>query len=99
DPHLDFTRKTWPLIMVHSEYDFIGQLYCRSQVEIKTWVSRIGEKSFSLQHEGWQEGTLRVSGSVVLVYYNFILEKSEPLPAAICSQLEQHLLANSPVGE
>jgi acyl-CoA thioester hydrolase len=92
DPPLEFTRESWHLVMVHSEYDYVDQLYCRSPVEVKTWVSHIGKKSFSLRHEAWQEGALRVRGSVVLVYYNFITESSEPIPAAIRAQLEQHLL-------
>jgi acyl-CoA thioester hydrolase len=93
DPNLDFTRESWHLVMVHSEYDYVGQLYCRSPVEVKTWVSHIGGKSFSLRHEAWQEGALRVKGGVVLVYYNFILEKSEPIPAEIRARLEQHLIS------
>ncbi|MDR2659150.1 MAG: acyl-CoA thioesterase [Spirochaetaceae bacterium] len=91
DPGLDFDRKTWHIIMVHAEYDYVAQVFCRSDVEIKTWVSHIGEKSFSLKHEAWQDGQLRVKGGVVLVYYNFITQKSEPIPADIKKQLERHL--------
>lgn len=92
DPNLDFTRESWHLVMVHSEYDYTGQLYCNSDVEIKTWVSRIGVKSFSLKHEAWQSARLCVTGGVVLVYYNFITQKSEPIPPGIRAQLEQHIL-------
>jgi acyl-CoA thioester hydrolase len=66
-------------------------MYCRSVVEIKTWVSHIGKKSFSLKHEAWQEGRLCVKGGVVLVYYNFITKKTEPIPDDIRNRLEQHL--------
>ncbi|MDR2803172.1 MAG: acyl-CoA thioesterase, partial [Treponema sp.] len=91
DPNLDFNHETWHLVMVHSDYDYIGQLYCNSDVEIKTWISHIGGKSFSIKHEAWQNGRLCVKGGVVLVYYNFITQKSEPIPAGIRAALEQHL--------
>jgi acyl-CoA thioester hydrolase len=91
DPNLDFNRESWHLVMVHSDYDYTGQLYCNSPVEISSWISRIGEKSFTIQHEARQEGRLCVKSNVVLVYYDFIAEKSEPIPTAIRTRLEQHL--------
>jgi acyl-CoA thioester hydrolase len=91
DPNLDFTPETWRLVMVHSDYDYTGQLYCNSDVEVKTWISHIGEKSFTIRHEAWQDGRLCVKGGVVLVYYDFIGQKSEPIPDSIRGQLEQHL--------
>jgi acyl-CoA thioester hydrolase len=92
DPNLDFNHETWHLVMVHAEYDYVEQIYCRSVVEIKTWVSHIGKKSFSLKHEAWQEGRLCIKCGVVFVYYNFITQKTEPIPDNIRSRLEQHLI-------
>jgi acyl-CoA thioester hydrolase len=93
DPNLDFNHESWHLVMVHSEYDYKAQLYCNSDVEIKTWVSHIGGKSFSLRHEGWQNGSLCVKGGVTLVYFNFLTQKSELIPDNIRKQLERHLIA------
>ncbi|MDR2343418.1 MAG: acyl-CoA thioesterase [Spirochaetaceae bacterium] len=92
DPNLDFTRETWRLVMVHSDYDYVNQLFCNSNVEVKTWISRIGGKSFSIGHEAWQGGRLCVKGGVTLVYYNFITQMSEPIPTGIREQLERHLI-------
>ena len=95
DPNLAFNRESWRWVMVHSDYDYTGQLYCNSPVEVKTWISRIGEKSFTIKHEAWQQGRLCVKGGVVLVYYDFIAQKSEPIPDEIRAKLEQHLLPPS----
>jgi len=91
DPSKELKRETFPLILVHSDYDFTDQLYFKYDVEIKTTISRIGTKSFTVYHEAWQQGRLCVKGSAVLVYYNFNTEKSEPIPEEKKKMLEAHL--------
>jgi len=90
DPELTLSRKTFPLIMAHSEYDFVGQLFFK-EVEIKTWISKIGTKSFTVYHEAWQEGRLCVKGIAVIVHYDFNTEKSTPIPDDKRKLLEEHL--------
>jgi acyl-CoA thioester hydrolase len=80
DAELKLSRETWPLIMAHSEYDFVDQLFFPQDVEIHTWIGRIGTKSFTVCHEAWQTGRLCVKGSAVVVYYDFKTETSVPLP-------------------
>jgi len=92
DPGLDLKRETFCLIMAHSDYDYIDQLYYRYEVELKTWVTRIGTKSFTVYHEAWQQGRLCVKGSAVLVHYDFNAEKSTPVPEGKKKALEEHLL-------
>jgi acyl-CoA thioester hydrolase len=71
---------------------YIAQLYRNSDVEVTAWISHIGGESFSIKHEAWQSGRLRVKGGVVLVYYNFTTQKSEPAPDDIRARLERRLL-------
>lgn len=92
DPQMKLRRETFPLIMAHSDYDYVDQLYFQYEVEIKTWISRIGTKSFTVYHEAWQQGRLCVKGSAVLVHYNFNTEKSTPLPEDRKKILAEHLL-------
>ena len=92
DPALELKRETFPLIMAHSDYDYVGQMYFKYEVEIRTWVTRIGTKSFTLHHEAWQEGRLGVKGSAVLVHYDFIAEKSTPIPEEKKKMLAEHFL-------
>ena len=93
DPELKFRRETFPLIIAHTDYDYVGQLYFQYEVEIKTWIGRIGTKSFTVYHEAWQQGRLCVKGNAVLVHYDFNAEQATPLPEDKKKWLAEHLLA------
>ena len=90
-PTMPITPRTWPLIMAHSDYDFLEPLQFPQEVMIRTFVDKIGAKSFTLYHEAWQEGRLCTTGRVVLVYYNFNARKSEPIPEDIKRRLQEHV--------
>jgi acyl-CoA thioester hydrolase len=92
DPELDMRRETFSLIMAHSDYDYVAQLYFKYEVDIKTWVTRIGAKSFTVYHEAWQQGRLCVKGSAVMVHYDFNAEQSTPLPEDKKNKLAEHFL-------
>ena len=92
DPALEFRRETFPLIIAHTDYDYVGQLYFQYEVEIRTWISRIGTKSFTVYHEAWQQGRLCVKGHAVLVHYDFNAEQATPLPEDKKKWLSEHLL-------
>jgi len=92
DPALAFRRETFPLIIAHTDYDYVGQLYFQYEVEIKTWISRIGTKSFTVYHEAWQQGRLCVKGNAVLVHYDFNTEQATPLPEDKKKWLAEHIL-------
>jgi acyl-CoA thioester hydrolase len=92
DPKLELTRESFPLILVHADYDYVGQLYYQYEAEIRTWISRIGTKSFTVYHEAWQQGKLCVKGSAVIVHYDFVAETSTPVPEDKKKLLAEHLL-------
>ena len=89
-PDLNFRPETFPLIMAHSEYDFVDILFFQYEVEVRTWISRIGNKSFTVYHEAWQEGRLCVKGSIVAVHYDFMAKQSTPLPEDKKALLMEH---------
>jgi len=90
-PTLELSRETFPLVIAHTDYDYVGQLYFQYDVEIKTWISRIGTKSFTVYHEAWQQGRLCVKGHAVIVYYDFNTEQTMPLPEDKKKWLLEHL--------
>jgi acyl-CoA thioester hydrolase len=92
DPDLSVDKTKFPLIMAHIDFDFTDQLYLKGDVEIKTWVSKIGNKSFTVCHEAWQKGRLCVKGTAVIVHYDFNAEKTTPIPEDKRKLLEEHLL-------
>jgi acyl-CoA thioester hydrolase len=92
DPELSLDKSIFPLIVAHTDYDFTGQMYMRYDVEIKTWISRIGTKSFTVHQEAWQEGRLCVKGNAVIVHYDFKNEKTTPIPDDKRKLLEEHFI-------
>jgi acyl-CoA thioester hydrolase len=91
-PDLNLSPDVWHLILVRTEFDFLRQMYFRSDVEIRTFIVKIGNSSFTVGHEAWQEGELKVKGQVVLVYYDFKLQKALPLPDSFRNILKKHMI-------
>ena len=92
DPQLKLDKKTFSLIMAHTDYDYVAQLYFKDQVEIRSWISKIGTKSFTVYQEAWQTGRLCVKGNAVVVHYDFNAEKSTPIPEDKKLLLAEHML-------
>jgi acyl-CoA thioester hydrolase len=92
DPALELKRETFPLIIAHTDYDYVGELYFQYEVEIRTWISRIGAKSFTVYHEAWQQGKLCVKGNAVIVHYDFNAKQSTPIPEDRKKLLAEHFL-------
>ena len=93
DPELNIQKATFPLIMAHTDFDFTSQMYIKYDVEIKTWVSKIGTKSFTIYHEAYQQDKLCVKGNCVIVYYDFNTEQTAPIPEDKRKTLSEHLLS------
>lgn len=98
-PDLDLSYENWKLIMVRTEFDFLGEMYYGEDVEIKTFIEKIGNSSFTMGHEAWQNGKLNVRGKAVVVHFDFIEKKSVPIPESIRSNLEQHLMPHGTQSE
>lgn len=86
----EFSFKTWNLILARYEIDFVSQLFYGQDVEIRTWVSRIGKSSFEIYQEAWQNDRLCTKGNTVLVHYDFKTQKSAHIPQEIRAQLQAH---------
>lgn len=94
NPELEITNELFPFILAHTEYDFVNQVYLQSDVEVKTWISRIGTKSFTVSHEAFQNGRLCIKGNAVVVYYDFDKKETIPIPDDKRKLLEEHLAPN-----
>ena len=92
DPDLTLDKNVFPLIMAHIDFDFLYQIYFRSEVEIRTSISKIGTKSFTVHHEAWQEGKLCVKGDAVVVHYDFKAEQTTPIPEDKKKFLQKHFI-------
>ena len=91
-PDLDLSYKKWKLILVRTEFDFLGQIYYGTDVKIKTYITHIGKSSFTIGHEAWQNNELKTRGKAVIVHYDYIKNTSMPIPEDIRKKLEAHLI-------
>lgn len=91
-PDLDLSYEKWKLILVRTEFDYIGQMYYGMEVEIRSYITKIGNTSFTIGHEAWQDNELKARGKAVLVHYDFEEERSKPIPDFIRKTLEKHLI-------
>ena len=88
-PDLDLEK--WRLIMARIEVDFVGQLVYGHDVEIRTWVARIGTTSFTAAHEAWQRGALGAKGRAVVVHYDFARSTPVPIPPDVRAALAEYM--------
>ena len=91
-PDLDLSYEKWKLILVRTEFDYLGQMYYGVDVEIRSYITHIGNSSFTIGHEAWQDGELKAKGKAVLVHFDFLDQESVPIPDAIKAQLHEHLI-------
>ncbi|MFK7161623.1 thioesterase family protein [Marinospirillum sp. MEB164] len=89
----DLDPQKWCLIIARIEVDFVGELFYGQEVEIRTQIARIGNASFVVQQEAWQEGRLGARGQATLVHYDFTTKKTQPLTPAQREALTPHLIS------
>ncbi|WP_283789567.1 acyl-CoA thioesterase [Bermanella sp. WJH001] len=88
-PTLDV--KSWPLIIARIELDLLAQTYWGGDVDIKTYISKLGSSSCEVTHEAWQKDKMVAKGKAVMIYFDYENEKSVPIPEDIRAQLSVHL--------
>ena len=74
-------------ILARVEIDFRSELRAGEDVEVRTRCSRIGTKSFDLEHEITADGRVVAEGKSVLVSYDYELAQSVPVPDALRERL------------
>ncbi|WP_340818366.1 thioesterase family protein [Methanolobus sp. WCC4] len=89
-PDLDLSYENWKLIMARTEYEYVGEMFLGPDVEIITYISRIGNSSFVVTQEAWQDDRKGAIGRSTIVHYDFINKTSVPLPDEIRKELEKH---------
>jgi acyl-CoA thioester hydrolase len=87
----DSSFDNWKMIILNMNVDYLKQIYFGRDVEVFTWVKRIGNTSLQLYEEIHQEGVICAKSTVTYVNFNLRTQKSEPIPEEIRSILELHL--------
>ena len=88
-PDNDF--KNWKMVIVKTTLEFIKQMYFGKDVEIRTWVKKIGNTSLELYEELYQEEILCAKNTVIYVNFDLNKQQSEKIPDAIKEKLLSHM--------
>ncbi|MGI9282957.1 MAG: acyl-CoA thioesterase [Endozoicomonas sp.] len=87
----DLDTETWRLIIARIEVEFTAQLKYGADVEIRTYLEKVGNSSMYIHHEAWQKEVLAARGKTVLIHYDYETEKAASIPEEIRQKLLEHI--------
>ena len=87
-PDLDF--KNWRVALVNMNVDYLAQTYFQVPAVVRTWVDKVGTKSFTLYEELWQGARLCAKGTATYVYFNYDDQEAKPVPENVRAALLVH---------
>ena len=91
----DLNPHNWKLIIAKVEVSFVGELFYAHEVTINTSIEQIGNSSFVIRQEAWQQDKCCAIGKTVMVRYDFASKTKQTLSADEKAALTQHLVATS----
>lgn len=93
----DLDHKKWRLIIAKIEVDFLGEIFYGEDIEIKTFLLKVGSSSMTIGQEAWQGGVKKARGKSVMIHFDYKNKQSVPIPDAIREQLEVHLASSDQI--
>ena len=87
-PDLNF--KNWRVALVNMNIDYLAQTYFQDPAVVRTWVDKVGTKSFTLYEELWQGARLCAKGTATYVYFNYDDQEAKPVPENVRVALLTH---------
>ena len=82
----------WNILTARIEVDYLSQIFFPFLVEIRTWISHVGNSSFTVSHEALQHGVVCARGAAVMVHVDPQTRKSAPLTDALRAGLRTHYM-------
>ena len=81
----------WNLIVASTRCDYIHQVGYAETLTIYTWIGRLGNSSFSVEHALRNErGEWVARGQAVMIGYDYLAEKAATLSEEIQGILNKH---------
>lgn len=80
----------WRVALVNMNVDDTAQIFFQEEAVVRTWVERIGGKSFTLYEEVWQADRLCARGTATYVYFDYAAQRSRPIPDRARAALAAH---------
>lgn len=89
-PGLHF--RDWKVAVVTLRVDYKAQTYLERAVTIRTWISKLGNKSITIREAAFQDERCTAEGEAVYVYFDYDEGLSKPVPDAVRERLKQYLV-------
>ncbi|MFC4768393.1 acyl-CoA thioesterase [Effusibacillus consociatus] len=90
NPTLDL--HSWNLIVASTRCDFLQQVAYGEKLTVFTWISRLGNSSFTVEHAIQNEaGAWVARGQATMIAYNYEQEKSVSLWPEVRQALSAHM--------
>ncbi|KPV42097.1 acyl-CoA thioesterase [Alicyclobacillus ferrooxydans] len=88
---------TWNLIVASTRCDFLAQVSYAEELTISTWISKLGNSSFVVDHALQKsDGTYAARGQAVMLAYDYDQQKPASLWPEVRAALSEHM--NAPAG-
>ncbi|MDC2890546.1 acyl-CoA thioesterase [Psychrosphaera algicola] len=81
----------WNLILAKIEVNYVAQMSYNANVEIRTFVKRIGNSSLTLLQEVWQQDQKVAFGECVLVKFDYGTNQSCAISESEQYSLKKHI--------
>ena len=85
NPELEF--HDWHAVLASIHVDYVDQIFYKHPAEVRTWIERIGNKSFTIGEEIWQQDRCCARGRAVYVYFDLELQASQSIPDDVRQKL------------
>lgn len=87
EPNLNFREHG--LVILKTEVTYVKEIWLARPVEVRTWTSVVGTKSFEITQEAWQDGEVCAVGKTIFCGFDFTVHKSEPISPEFRAVLEK----------
>ena len=86
NPDLGFSE--WHSVLASIHVDYVDQIYYQEHAEVRTWIEKVGNKSFTVGEEIWQGERCCARGTAIYVYFDLADQASKPIPDEVRSALQ-----------
>jgi len=87
----DLDPKKWSLILAKIDVTFHAQMHYGTDMEVRTYIGHIGNSSFTVYQELWQNNAKCASGNAVMVHFCYEQQKPQPIPADVMAIMQSHI--------
>lgn len=90
NPDSNLNLNQWNFTLAKTTIEFHMPLKFGIDIEIKTYINRVGNSSLDIYQEVWQQKKKYVSGTAIMVHFDYKKRKSIPIPDSLKQKIHMH---------